>query len=45
MAAKDTQVINEKKQQLIDLTKGFCDKLLDEEYEQAIQKLINNRED
>ncbi|MHB1421403.1 MAG: DUF6398 domain-containing protein [Bacillota bacterium] len=41
MATKDAQVISEKKQQLIDLTKGFCNQFLDEEYELVIQKLIN----
>lgn len=41
MAAKDVHTVNEKKQQLIDLTKGFCDKFLDKEYEQVIRKMIN----
>jgi len=36
----DKSVIVEKTQQLIDMTAGFCDRYLDEEYKELCEKLI-----
>lgn len=37
---RDKTRIKEKKQKLIDMTAGFCDEYLDEEYKQLCEKLI-----
>ena len=41
MSARDKQLIEEKKAQLIELTKGFSNKHLNEEYEIIILKMLN----
>lgn len=37
---KDKVVIEEKAKKLVEMTEGFCDKYLDEDYKQLCQKLI-----
>nr|MDO8082663.1 DUF6398 domain-containing protein [Candidatus Freyarchaeota archaeon] len=37
---EDKAVVREKMQQLIEMTAGFCDKYLDEEYKELCEKLI-----
>jgi len=37
---KDKVVIEEKTKKLVEMTEGFCDKYLDEDYKQLCQKLI-----
>jgi len=37
---RDKAVIKEKTQQLVEMTSGFCDEYLDEEYQQLCEKLI-----
>lgn len=37
---KDKALIDEKKQRLIEMTTGFCDEYLDEEYKELSEKLI-----
>jgi hypothetical protein len=38
--AKDKEAVKEKTEQLIEMTAGFCDECLDEEYKELCEKLI-----
>jgi len=39
---RDKKLIEERMQKLIEMTDGFCDKYLDEDYKQLCEKLLRN---